>query len=152
MWVTYKFYDEKGRRLTIIGRVVADSAEEQKDGSVKFENEQLEIHVVTCSKHDEFSRKAVRTLIDTLREGLSIGNLDFHPQIFHIPIKDKRPKGTLITWCYENYFKREKATFMFDAYVLAKGDDILPGIVPCGPLEFADLAEGRVPKTKKDGV
>jgi|SRR5882762_5254302 len=153
MWVTYKFYDEKGRRLTIVGRIVADGAEiEQKDGSLKFDNEQLEIQVVTCSKHDEFSKKIVRPFIDLLEKGEYTDELNFHPEVFHIPIKDDKPKWTFINWCQENYYKREIATFGFDAYVLGKGDDVLPIIQPCGKLEFVALRKGKVPKKKTNGI
>jgi hypothetical protein len=137
MWVTYKFYDEKGRRLTIVGRVVVD---------------QLEIHVVTCSKHDEFSRKAVKTLVNRLSEGVDISDLKFHPVIHLIPIKEDKPKWTFINWCRENFYHRQIATFAFGAYVLCKEDDVLPGIEPCGQLDLIALKRGKVPKIKKNGV
>jgi len=155
MWVTYAFYDEKGRRLTIVGRVVADSCEEQQDGTLKFENPQLEIHVVTCSKHDEFSRKKVRTLVTNLQKGFSVKDLGFHPVVHLIPIKDDKPKWTFINWCRENYYHREVGIFMFDAYILAKGNEALRGIHQCTDFElvdFQDIGRKRLAEDLKHGV
>lgn len=129
-YVTYKFYDERGRRLSIFA---------------EMEEKNLHITVYTCSKKDQFSRRVAKHMFfNEFPDG--------HPNEFTIPIKDSKPKWTFINWCRENYYHREGATFMFDAYVLAKGDILLPGIEPCGPLEFVALREGKVPKTKKNGV
>ena len=132
-WITYAFYDEKGRRLSIFAK--------QKD-------KELEITIITCSKKDQFSKKEAKSLYAQV----NWGKTTCKPQRFTIPIKDDKPKWTFINWCRENYYHKEKATFMFDAYVLTKGDEILTGIEPCGSLEFVDLEEGKTPKIKKDGV
>ncbi len=138
-WVTYKFYDEKGRRLSIF-------AEELKE----LEENEMEITVITCSKHDQFSRAEAKHLY----AGYNWGKPYCNPQTFIVPIKDNKPKWTFINWCRENYYHKEEAIFQFAGYVLAKGDNILPGVEPCSELEFVGLLDGKNKSVKevKSGV
>lgn len=92
-YLTYKFYDQKGRRLAIMGNV-------QDSG-------RIDIIVITCSKKDDFNKSVVRqALLNISNIGKAeIEEQEVHPQFFTINTTE-RPKFTFIKWCQENYGRR----------------------------------------------
>lgn len=137
-WATYKFYDEKGRRMAIF----ASMTETNKEG----EAGPLHIITITCSKKDQFSKKWAKVAFEALQRPLLKGEvreLPFHPNQYFVNIKDNKPKWTFIRWCEEMFYKREMITFEFDGYILCrkKDDDILSGIEPCSKIRVKGLEE-----------
>lgn len=113
--VTYRFFDEKGRRLSIFSRWM-------KKRSV------LIITVITCSKKDQFSKQYARDLFEEWRN--PIGKPypgEVHPIQLSLPIENNKPKYTFLKWCKENYFKKEKVIFAVESEMLMRGDELLDG-------------------------
>lgn len=161
MWTTYKFYDEKGRRLTIVGRVVCDAAIEQEDGTIKFENEQLDIQIVTCSKKDEFSKKAVKAFVKTLEEGGNGDNLGFKVLNITIPIKDNKPKFTFISWCQDTYYKNIPVIVAYNSYGIGRRDpgtnyshvhSVLPGKKTLALITYGSLGTNPIKRSNNNDI
>lgn len=105
---TFKFYDDRERRLSIFGEVAGDT---------------LLITVITCSNKDIFSKKVGRALYENFTAGAD--NKEVHPQTFVTEIKDSKPKQSFLQWCKENYYRHRYAMMAVEGRVLAKGKDIL---------------------------
>lgn len=136
-YATYKFYDEKGRRLAIFGRLVSDGAIEKQEGGVTFTNLHLQIYVVTCSNKDRFNKRKANLIFN----GRSAGESEKGE--FLVALEDAgKPKWTFIKWCEDNYYKPTKVTFEFEGKVLVKGKgddaDCLDGIEPVSPLRVKE--------------
>lgn len=74
----HKYYDKKGRRLSIYA---------QKMG------EYLEIVVIPCSKEDKFKKKEADHLFLTV---------PYTPE--SIKIENNKPRSTFLKWCKENFY------------------------------------------------
>ncbi len=98
---TYKFYDGKLRRLSIFAR---------SNGT------QLEVFVLTCSKQDEFSKKLAREVYENyLNTGeTTFDKMEYHPDIYILPINDNKPKWSLIMHCREKYWRISKKFQFFE--------------------------------------
>lgn len=111
-------YDEKGRRVAIFARHITLS-----DGSAGEElvnpRAALEITVITCSKQDNFSKKRANTLY---RNHIA-GGEGCHPDLFHIEVREDKPKWTFLMWCKENYFKLIPYMFGIQGKVLVRGEE-----------------------------
>lgn len=81
--ITYRYYDKKGRRLTI--------GAEQEGSSVI-------IKVITCSLDDQFCKRVGR-------EALSSADGDFDITLYEIPNSLLTIKSFLL-WCDENFYKK----------------------------------------------
>lgn len=109
---TYKFYDERGRRLSIFATVMNEA--------------QISVTIVTCAKGDKFSRKVGKALYEQWLEGTLRKSSDCHPQIRLIAIKDGKPKKTFLSWCRETYYTTETGYFGVTLPILTRGPhDIL---------------------------
>ena len=78
VWKTYKFFNEKGRRMSIFA---------------KPESGGIEITVIPCSRHDQFCKAKARELY---QEGKC------HMEIFHA---DGNCFADFIKWCNNKYNK-----------------------------------------------
>lgn len=149
-YVTYKFYDEKGRRLAIFaipGYKLVDNGKNEGE----LEQEILRIYVITCSKKDTFSKKRARHMFAEfygMKQQGWIG-ASAHPIELQIDIKDDKPKFTFLKWCEENYAKYIPTVFAIEAPMLYRGDELVDGrfdhfdIVP---IEDAD----KIPQTTSE--
>lgn len=89
----HRLFDRQGRRLAIFGRV--------EDGM-------LEMFVLTCSKHDMFSRKLARKIWNghLEKKELTIGEVTFKPLIYSIPLTlPSQPKNSFLRHCNDTYQK-----------------------------------------------
>lgn len=94
---TFKFYNEKGRRLSIFAETVGDA---------------LQITVIPCSTKDQFSKAVGRNLF----ENIETQNCYFEP--YNVIIKNKKPKGTFMKWCKDRY--RQMVTGTIEVQYLGK--------------------------------
>lgn len=83
VYVTYKFYDSKLRRLAIFG---------QRNSGI------ISIYVIACSRKDAFIKKKAREMFEDYKKK--------QPQ-FIIPEKDNKPGKTFINFCHDNFYKRK---------------------------------------------
>lgn len=142
---TFRFYDEKGRRLSIFAVPSSFHMPLPDDDSVELGKlvDGLTIYVFTCSKKDTFSKKKARQLyedyITTPETELS------HPEIYIIPIQDNKPKWSFLIWCRENFFKLLPYTFAIQGNVLTRGQDALNFVYSIGaevlPLAADDMTQ-----------
>jgi hypothetical protein len=130
---TYRFFDDRGRRLSIFARPATDDAGK----------EYLHAYVITCSKKDTFSKSRAKGIF----EGRSKKIENTRGEEFRINIIDKKPKWSFINWCKDKYFKLEKATVTTQAMVLTgrmPDSDVILWSLP--NLDHADV------KLARDGV
>ena len=93
-FANHRLFDKSGRRLGIFGRVVLN---------------ELEIFVLTCSKHDRFNRKFVRKVWEFYLEDKPLAFLDmtFKPSIYRIPLLDSEfPKNCFLQHTNDFYCKQ----------------------------------------------
>lgn len=104
---TFKFYDERGRRLSIF-------AQPEKRGSSQGSKDILVIYVFTCSKQDVFSKKRGQEIFKDYLTGIQFGGrFKYEMKPFkHILHIDTNPKKTFIDWCRCHY-KSEKDMVAF---------------------------------------
>lgn len=90
MYSTYKYYDQKGRRLSVFCRFLDDDT--------------AEIYTLTCSKKDQFSKNfAVKSYKSYINNGVT----KTRPLIKKIERKKNLKEiSTLIDYCNDNYFKK----------------------------------------------
>lgn len=88
---TYKFVDEKGRRLAIFG---------------SLEGKLLKIHVIKCSVNDQFSKKVAREAYASVLKG----ETTYHPDVFLIPAGDN-PYSTMLKWARDKYYIKFTQSF-----------------------------------------
>jgi len=90
---TYKFYDERGRRLSIFALPLPDNC--------------LKITVLVCSKKDRFSRKVARKIFEEI--ALSKNELVSFPPLHKtarttvIKVEDGKLRKGFIEWCRKNF-------------------------------------------------
>lgn len=143
-YVTYKFHDDKGRRLAIFAVPVARLKEGVSTGEVgPTADLKLHLYIFTCSKKDSFSKQTARDMyleyITLKQEGLT-GSYG-HPMEIVIPVNDDKPKFTFLKWCEETYFKYIPTVFALEAPMLYRGNELLNGkfptfdILPIGDIE-----------------
>lgn len=97
-YCTYKFYDEKGRRLAIFANENGDH---------------LEAKIYTCSKSDQFHKWMIRNVAEG--EVLLFENyapVEFTPQEVKIPIEDGKPGRSFMEYLHRNFWKPQ------DVYVV----------------------------------
>lgn len=94
LFITYKFYDDKKRRLSIFGEYFPA-------------NGVIEIAVFTCSNKDHFSKKTAREAFELLCHSVTeCHNGHFHPMLSIIDVVDNKPGKTFINWCDEHFYKK----------------------------------------------
>lgn len=93
--ITYKFYDDKGRRMTIFGK--------------KIDETHIEVTLIKCSRKDSFNKKEAREAINSIvTSGKGkINGEPVHPSTVVIGPASVNWKKEFYKWCKENYFKRE---------------------------------------------
>jgi hypothetical protein len=102
---TYKFYDAEGRRLAIFGKLLDANS--------------LEIYALTCSKHDQFSKKFAAKAYDSYFSFVeaTIGR----PDVVTIPISaNDLPMDKFIHWCETVYFKRKEVEMLQPKVIFTK--------------------------------
>lgn len=83
LYRSYKYYDDKGRRLAIFG---------YKSDNV------MKMMVITCSKKDQFTKSIARSLYTEFQEKKSF---------IDAPISSESTPGvTFDTWCRTNFRKK----------------------------------------------
>lgn len=124
-YVTYKFFDEKKRRLAIF----AIPTHEVVDGPIDPDGQpsKVRVYIIPCSKKDTFSKKRAKELFIEFMEFRRLGfdGALAHPIELQIAVKDDKPKFTFLKWCEENYFKYRKVDFALNTPVLSRGEEIL---------------------------
>jgi hypothetical protein len=94
---TFKFYDNKGRRLSIYA--------DYKEG-----DNQLKFYVFTCSKKDRFVKAQADKLYDyyigNIRTLLAVPEWESNPQVFTVPVAEGKYKNTFMRFCFDNYFRK----------------------------------------------
>lgn len=107
-YTTYKYYDQKGRRLSIFGRNL---------------DNKLVIDIITCSKKDEFSKKKGRELFNEYIELLSknVDNpLPCYPIQILVEIENEKPGYSFIKFCNNNFYKKTTILRRLEQDVLEK--------------------------------
>lgn len=129
-YVTYKFYDEKERRLAIFA-VPSLMAGEYEDVDTPKEWNALLLFVIPCSKKDTFSKAKAKELFE---ENWSLKTQGFEGikgvTELLIPIENNKPKFTFIKWCEDNYYKYIPTVMAIEAPMLYRGDELLNGKFP----------------------
>lgn len=117
---TYKFYDNRKRRLSIFGEyyeghVGIGQGENRLTGFQKG----LRIIVFTCSKQDTFSKKTARALylqykFESKRalDGLT------NPQVFFVPCNKNETKVPFMEFCKKNFKKQKEFTFYLNGLLV----------------------------------
>lgn len=84
----HRLFDRQGRRLAIFGRV---------------EGNMLHMFVLTCSKHDMFSRKLATKVYSSYKNGEDI---IYKPLIYTVPLTvPTQPKNSFLRHCNDTYQK-----------------------------------------------
>lgn len=92
----FQRYDAKGRRVALFGQ-------QQSDGTFK-------VTVITCSKHDQFSKAFAQNAYQALQPGSKRYSPVVNPEYFSIPVEDfNKPRWSFLKWCKENYFTLREA-------------------------------------------
>lgn len=123
-YVTYKFYDEKGRRLSIFATpvFVVGKLEKELPTAANY----LQVTIIPCSKKDTFSKK---TGIGVFEEFKSLQRDAFLTNEnvieLHVPIADGKPKTSFLRWCEANYFKLRPTIYVIETPVLWRGNELI---------------------------
>ena len=108
-FVSFQYYDQKGRRLTICGDVVDSN---------------LQITVITCSKNDQFVRRTGKELFAQIKAGSIQSKVG---QTFNIPLeKDDVPGKLFNQFCHESFFKKVEESVRITRTYLKKGLKLVP--------------------------
>jgi hypothetical protein len=124
---TFKYYDHKGRRLSIFANV----KEDYLAGPYK-----LELTVITCSKKDAFCKKTAQQkydyIVGNIQTTIADPKLESNAQRFIVPIENGKPKNTFIEFCNKTYYK-QKVVFLDNLAIpilsLDNNRDIQPVII-----------------------
>jgi len=121
-YVTYKFYDERGRRLAIFGRDLGDGS--------------LEVITFTCSKKDIFSKSFAKALyFSWMSPNFNIVGGSLSPKVETVKIHENKPKVTFLDFCKSKYhrLRTRSISLEFDEMVLDK-------------LQVVEARQGIIPK------
>lgn len=99
-YVTYKFYDDKDRRLSIFGKY-------------DEENKTMGIHVITCSKKDSFNKEFAREQYKLMTSDI-LSNFICKPEIYNIPVTNGKPKATFLDFCKSKYHRKRERQLRLD--------------------------------------
>ena len=102
LFSTFKFYDKKGRRLSIFC--------EKPEISSPHENNIWVITVIPCRKQDEFNKKTGKSLYEEIKTyytwysitGNAVKNEKLNHENFVVTF-ETTPKKLFLEWCYKNY-------------------------------------------------
>lgn len=100
---TYKFYDNKKRRLSIFAR---------KDG------DSLEILVIPCSKKDKFIKRKGRDIYETVMAEVGPEPSKYEYDAHVLVLSESNPRKEFIEWCKKHYMKQY--SFFKKEYYFAK--------------------------------
>lgn len=93
-FITYKFYDEQGRRLAIFGEYLPE---------YNF----LEVSVFTCSKKDFFSKKKAKAAYDILCKSVTECNeANFHPMLDSFEVIGTTPQKAFLEYCNDKFCRK----------------------------------------------
>lgn len=119
MMITYKFYDNRGRRLAIFGYPMRGY---------------IQAYIITCSNKDKFCKRNARTAIENYLSEKKPHFLEWdkpvlvHPIVVSIPIHDNKPQQSFIEWCHKNYYYKTWSTVVSVKEVLVKDEKPVPGV------------------------
>lgn len=122
-YVTYKFYDERGRRLSIFALPIYTIGELESE--MPKDPNSLVITIIPCSKKDTFSKK-VGTEEFEIYKSVIMQGFEGSSGVteLQIPIVDGKPKTTFLRWCEATYFKYQPTVFAVEAPALWRGDEM----------------------------
>lgn len=104
-YVTYKFYDEKGRRLAIFG--IHNTI-----------NDTLDILTFTCSKKDIFTKKTAKELFNDYHSSFNEHNHKFSamskPILETVKVSNGKPKITFLDFCKFKYRRQRQRSIQID--------------------------------------
>lgn len=104
-FVTYKFYNRKGQRLSIF----ATTREGITDTNVTCG---LSIYIVTTSKQDQFNKRWVRTAFEAGQAKGSFTDTGINPVIINLPCTLGDSKKVFMQYCNQNFYKIETNQIM----------------------------------------
>lgn len=123
-YVSYKFYDGAGRRLSIFC-IPGYRTMEEND---MLPETVLYIYILPCSKKDTFSKLRAKMLFLRYRtyknEGLKCP--DVHPIEIQVDVINEKPKWTFLHWCEKNYYKYQRTIMAVEAQMLWRGEERHP--------------------------
>lgn len=145
-FITYKFYDAKGHRLTIHA-VPSYVAGETRPA--EGDPEHLLVRIIPCSFDENFSKKRGKAKLERFildqRAGLPLSVKSVIT--LYLKVYDGKPKFTFLRWCEENYYKKYPVMYALPVDVLVKGrgeEAILGPIIGMGkplPIDFEEVSE-----------
>lgn len=135
---TYKFYDDRKRRLSIFG-----DYNDNKNG--------LDITIFCCSKQENFSKEKARFLYKTFKSGITVYTVEtrvknkegkmetdyveefMKPQIFFVSCEKGKTKAPFMEWCKTNYRKMVEGEVVIPGQIIKMSTGkILSGIITSG--------------------
>ena len=134
--MTYKFYDQDGRRLAIFGKYVP----KHPHGG----NPLLHITVIPCSKKDQFSVKVAKRMYDEINDGKVYEELPVH-SYFSTNVKNGKYKAEFLKFCNINFYKKVVGT----VGVVHSGDILLSAKTKQSDGKIFSYVETVVLKKKK---
>lgn len=116
--ITYKYYDDKKRRVAIMAR--------------KIPLRHTEITIITCSRKDAFCKNKVRRALEQYHEPLKMGQSpraiingeEAHPKTVIINNNGKF-KDTFFEWANDNYYKMREGTVVYHTLEAVRGNTSL---------------------------
>lgn len=128
-YVTYRFFDERGRRLAIFG-VPVDKAITFGQQPLGETPTHIKVTVITCSKKDTFSKRIAKEMFDNTRHLDKFGNSpEAHPLTLIIPMEENKPKWSFLNWCQNTYYKQYPLVFGVEAIALFRNNEMLDGSI-----------------------
>jgi len=126
---TFKFYDNKHRRLSIFGKVhpvskrlvitvlTLSQTPEIKKTFRKGGNEVKKVEII----YDVFSRKEGRSKYE---KECGTPDCDTCPgKVFTIDVIDERPRFTFLQWCNQHYYRPQKISKTVEEIKYVRGTD-----------------------------
>lgn len=130
MIVTYKYYDDRKRRLAIMAS--------------PLDSNQTEITIIRCSRKDSFNKKEIRAALEHISKGgeaylnetrrvkregekssREVIQVPLHPQKFVIENYFKDWRKSFFTWADGNLFKVKRRLVAYDeVYLVGAGKPI----------------------------
>ncbi len=108
VFVTYKFFNERGERFGIFG---------------KENNGTLELLLIKCSRKDQFCRAEARKAYVLYK---NVAGYEFHPTRVDVPILEgNSARWTFMNYCHSNLYKMEQRNVYYIENVIRNGAHVI---------------------------
>ena len=104
MYKTFKYYDDNGRRLSIMGEIIKSPI-----------GDLILMTVIRCSKEDNFNKTVAIEIYTAIKEGRY-----FDYSEVTISILDNKPGKSFIDWCESNLYKEKLEYRVFTRKILTR--------------------------------